>query len=109
MIIDDFDIPRVSIFKPEAQPPLVVDPDGPLTLTVSLQFLQPITRRCPHIVQKNALIELVELTQSHFSNRRKPPVYACLPKFMSILIANTTYHVIRIASRNLTTTSPDGR
>jgi hypothetical protein len=45
MIVDDFDVQRARLaLRPlEADPPLIIDPNAPLPLTVSPQSFQPIT------------------------------------------------------------------
>jgi hypothetical protein len=45
VIVDDFDVQwSWGALRPlEADPPLIIDPDAPLSLTVSPQSFQPIT------------------------------------------------------------------
>jgi len=45
VIVDDFDVQRSwgALRSFEADPPLIIDPDAPLPLAVSLQGFQPIT------------------------------------------------------------------
>ena len=44
MVIDDLNVVRIAITPPKANPPLIVDPDAVLPLSVTGQRLQPIAR-----------------------------------------------------------------
>jgi hypothetical protein len=44
MIVDNLHIIRVAVTPTEAHAPLVIDPNAVLSLTVSIEFLQPIAR-----------------------------------------------------------------
>ena len=61
MVIADLDLVGVPIFEPEADSPLIVDRDGVLTLPVSLQRMQPVTRRYPEVIQTRRQIDVLEL------------------------------------------------
>jgi hypothetical protein len=50
MVVDDFDIVRTALFPLEADPPLIIDPDAPLSDAVVPQLFQPVARRYPQIV-----------------------------------------------------------
>jgi hypothetical protein len=55
MIVDDFHLLR-AILPHEADPKLIVNPDAPLPRTVSLQRLQPVTRRALQLAQALGLV-----------------------------------------------------
>ena len=57
MIIDDFDIYHTGLRPAEADPPLVVYPDGVLPLPIALQGFQPVARRRPQILQIGGQID----------------------------------------------------
>ncbi|MEZ4557488.1 MAG: hypothetical protein R2854_13735 [Caldilineaceae bacterium] len=42
VIVDNFHTERVPVFKPKAEPPLIVDADAPLSSAVVLERFQPI-------------------------------------------------------------------
>jgi hypothetical protein len=42
MVINDFDIECIAVRKPETDSPLLVDPDAPLPLAVTLERFQPV-------------------------------------------------------------------
>ena len=51
MIVGDLDIPGCAISPYKAEPPLIVDANAVLALTIAAQSLQTITGRHPQIVQ----------------------------------------------------------
>jgi hypothetical protein len=42
MVIDDLDVQGVTVTPPETDPPLLVDPDAVLALSIALQSLELI-------------------------------------------------------------------
>jgi hypothetical protein len=46
MVVNDFNIVCVAAFKPKANPPLFVDADAPLPLTVALEGFETVSGRC---------------------------------------------------------------
>ncbi len=42
MIIDNFNVIRVAIFESEANMPLIIDPEAPLTLSVSFEGFKAV-------------------------------------------------------------------
>ena len=95
MIIDDFDIRCFSILPAEANPPLIVNPDRPLPDTIALQFLEPVARWHPQILDCRASINLIQFPHSDRDYRGMAPRLARPPKFYRLAITNTTYHIIR--------------
>jgi len=53
MVVGDLNIVGIAFSPLKADPPLVVDPDTELALTVTAQFLQPVGRRDSQIIQGN--------------------------------------------------------
>lgn len=51
MIICDFNFVCIVLSPLKANAPLIIDPDGVLTFSISLQFLQPIARRRAQVPQ----------------------------------------------------------
>jgi hypothetical protein len=57
VIVDDLDVFGACIGPGETDPPLIVDPDTVLALTVTTQCLQSIAWWCPHVVEGYSSIE----------------------------------------------------
>ena len=47
VVVGDRDVIGITIEKPEAEAPLIVDADGELTLTVAFERVQPVSGRNP--------------------------------------------------------------
>ena len=62
MIVDDFDIVGVSFGKPEAESPLIVDPDTVPTAALASQCFEPIPRWHPKESERRGSIQLREFT-----------------------------------------------
>jgi hypothetical protein len=69
VVIGDLDIKNITVLKAEADSSLVVDPDAPLTGTVSAQRLQAIGGWQPQVRQAGCRIEL------HQAHRRPIPYF----------------------------------
>jgi hypothetical protein len=65
MVIADFNGFGVLAGPGEANPELIIDTDGMLTETVSLECLKPIAGRNGKVFDRNGFIELDELPQGH--------------------------------------------
>jgi hypothetical protein len=51
MVVRHFDLVGVATIPPEADSPLIVDPDAVLTLSTACQFLQTIPGRARQILE----------------------------------------------------------
>src|ERR1700730_9858685 len=60
VIVHDFNIPRIVIGPPEANPPLVNDPDAHLANTIALKGLQSISGWISQILQCRRGIQLAQ-------------------------------------------------
>ena len=49
MIVRDFDIERIAIGEPEADAPLIIDPNAVLSSTIAFELLQPVAGWRPKI------------------------------------------------------------
>ena len=58
MIINNFNIIRVTVQPSEAYPPLVIDADAPLSFSVSRQFFQSVGRRYPQEIDDSGTVNL---------------------------------------------------
>jgi len=64
VIVHDLDPRGISPAPPEADPPLVVDPDAVLTCAITSQALETIPRWYPQIVDVHSRVQHSELPQS---------------------------------------------
>ncbi len=72
MIISNIDVFGTSVGPAEHDSPLIVDPDAVKTFVVSLQSLQPVSRRGRKIAQPFGIIQHVELPRSDFRDTSPP-------------------------------------
>ena len=63
MIVRDLDVVRVGSAPPEADAPLVVDPDAVLASPLPPQSLEPVPWRYAQVGEGNRSIDLSELAQ----------------------------------------------
>ncbi len=64
MIVGDFYIEGIAVFPAEAYPPLIVDPDAVLTLSITGQLFEAIPRRDSQIGQSIGGVKHEKLLQS---------------------------------------------
>ena len=62
MVIDDFDFMGVSFMPAEADAPLVVDADAPLSGAVAGELFKTIAGRDPQKIKPGSRMELLQLT-----------------------------------------------
>ena len=70
MVVRNLNIVGVASYPPEADPPLIVDPDAVLPGSLSAQLLQAIPGRHAEVVQADRRVELPQLAQRHALNVR---------------------------------------
>lgn len=61
MVVDDLHVEGVKVAPGEADAPLIVDADAPLTLAVAAQGFQPIARGRPQIVEPRGRVDREQL------------------------------------------------
>ncbi len=61
MVIGDLDVKGAAVFPTEAYPPVIVDPDAPLTCTITGKLFQPIARRDAKEIESCSTIQLLQL------------------------------------------------
>jgi hypothetical protein len=71
VVIDYFNVERVALLEAEADSPLIVDPDAPLTFSVMLQSFQPVRGREAQIIQRCRRIELRQPHRRSLSDLRR--------------------------------------
>lgn len=60
MIVDDLDVEGMTVTPPETDPPLLVDPDAVLTLTIAFQGLELIRARNRKVFQVSRRVQLLQ-------------------------------------------------
>lgn len=65
MIIDDLDIEGVARFEPEADAPLVVDTNAPLSLSLALERFEPVARRHSQVFDSSRGVQHREFPHRH--------------------------------------------
>ena len=63
MIIDNFNIVRVTPVPFETNPPLIIDPNTVLILAISMKPFKPIRRRYQQIVKRDCAIQHSQFTE----------------------------------------------
>jgi hypothetical protein len=65
MIVDDLDVVGVTVFPPETDPPLFIDPDVVLSLSVPGKLFESVSWGNAHIIQRLGGVQQQELPQCH--------------------------------------------
>ena len=74
MIINDFHVFGVSVFEAKTETPLFVDPEAPLTFSVSLEGFQAIRNRDSQVIEFGCRIDLSQSLSGPFLNLRRKPL-----------------------------------
>jgi hypothetical protein len=82
VVIDDRDIGWSPLRPGEADPPLVINPNTPLALSISRQGLEPIAWRRSEIVESRSPVQKTQLPKGDVLNiTRKPSDPEAGPNF----------------------------
>ena len=73
VVIHNFDIIGVAVFKPETDTPLFIDTDAPLPNPVTVQLFELIGRRHSQIENVNRSIKLIQAHRCTFQDFLLPP------------------------------------
>jgi hypothetical protein len=96
MIVGDFDVPRCAIVPHKAEPPLIVDADTVLTLTISAQDFQAVARRHAQIVELTRGIQQQKLRAKAALNLRRKPAHRMACKDRSRALVREAFdHAIK--------------
>jgi hypothetical protein len=68
MIVYDLDIVGISVAPTKADPPLVIDPNAVLSLSITGQPLQPIAGRSAQVIKAAGIVNLHQLTVCCFDD-----------------------------------------
>ena len=107
MIVDYLHIPGITVSPSKTDPPLFVDPDAVLTLSITLQCLQTVARRRAQVVQRSRPMEIQELSTRDALDLmpardrifRKKPFGIAVPKALDHV--NRIYSVPHIPSNRM--------
>jgi hypothetical protein len=94
MVVDDFNVVRVSRAKFKTQPELVVDADAVLALAITSQCLQLISWRRGQIAELARIFQLKELTLGDLSQvrRRDLPAFSGKIKLLGLAVREALDH-----------------
>jgi len=93
MIVGDLDIPGRAIAPYKAEPPLIVDANAVLALTIAAQSLQTVTGRHPQIVQLPGGINGQKLRAGAPLNLYRKPFGGSTIRRSSSLTADCAFHL----------------
>lgn len=111
MIVDNFDIEGFAIPPHKAYPPLIVDADTVLALTVTRQRLQSVAWRLAQIVELLCCVDHQQLRPSPLLNRRRQTAHGvacedCGGAFIAEALDHTEAY--RTTLRNVNRDVPQG-
>ncbi len=96
MVVEDFNIKGITIFKPEADPPLFINCYSMLPLPISSERMQLIPRWHLKIIKTGSQVDVLQLSRSPCVKvRRKLPG---LPRFiqgLGVLISESLNHLAK--------------
>jgi len=99
VIIDDLDVKGVTVTPPETDPPLLVDPNAVLALSIALQSLELIRAWNRKVLQISCRVQLLQLHQRPLLNvARKSLGVLPTPDPLGFLAAKGLDH-LRIVTR----------
>jgi hypothetical protein len=100
MIVRDFYLASFSVVPSKTYPPLVVDPDAPLTSTIAFERFQPISRWIAQVIERKRRIELAQFPQGVILNiARKLSTPLPLPNPLGLLTGKGTDHGLPVLVR----------
>jgi transposase len=97
MIVDDLDVFRHAFAPYEADPPLIVDPDTMLTLPVTPQRLEMVSRNCRHVLQPLGVVQHPKLPARHRSNVAESAALLAMKKLLGLLASEGSYQTSSIS------------
>lgn len=108
VVVHDLDIIGVPVFPPEADAPLVVNLNAPMTFSVSDQFLKHIRRWDTQKLKGRGPVDLGKLSKGGALNRlRKPPRESPSENFLRFCVLERLYHGGLIVAHNVSNVNGD--
>jgi len=93
VVIHDFDIVSVTRPPAEADAPLIVDPNAPLSCAITSKSLEAVSRWNPEIVKDDRGVELAQLAQCHALDVcSEPPNRSAVEELLGILASEAPDH-----------------
>lgn len=92
MVIDDFDIGRIAVLPAETDSPLIIDSNTVLTVPISSEFFQSISRWDPQISKCIRRIQDQKLSQSQTLNSAESLGVSALKNLLSLAAAKPSDH-----------------
>lgn len=68
MVIADFNVKRITIFKAKTYPPLIVDRNRMLAFPITFQCMQSISRRRSQVLKFRSEVHILELSSRSLRN-----------------------------------------
>ena len=62
MIVTDLDSGRCAVVPDKTYPPLIIDPDTPLPLTITRQFFKTVLRGHEEVINRAGIVEHPQFT-----------------------------------------------
>jgi hypothetical protein len=86
VVVDDFDLPGISIPPFKTNPPLIVDPDTPLPPSIATEFFEAVSGRLGELFDPVNAFNLPELAKGDPFNRGKPAAVEALGDTLGFLV-----------------------
>jgi hypothetical protein len=96
VIIDDFHVAGISTLPAEADPPLVVDPNAVLALSVTAELFKVIRWWNTKVIKRLRSVQDEKFTQRHPLKTPKLPGMPPLEDFLGLLAAESLNHELII-------------
>ena len=93
VVVSDFRIEDIADFPTETYPPLIVDPDTPLTSPVAVELFQPVAGRNPDEVKCGSGVQLLEFALGNALDiLRQPCGKPAMKKFFGLFAGKGSDH-----------------
>ena len=100
MVIDDLDVVSIGILPTETDTPLIVDTDTVLPRAITFEFLEPVPRRHPKVVERLGGVHGDKLPQHHAPELRwVSPHRLAAEQAARIPVTEALDHILNIARR----------
>ena len=96
MVVDDLDIVGAVDRPAEADAPLIIDPDAPLPLSVSLEFLQSIAGEPAQVGEVSRSLQGSEAPRGRLFDVSKPSRAMALKQGLGVFAAEASNRGVRL-------------
>jgi hypothetical protein len=94
VVIHNFHLKSVGAFPDEADSPLIVNPDAPLSCSVAAEPFQAVSRRSLQVLQTFGGIEHFQFSARDPLNRAKSPHRAVIEKVFGVPATEASDHAL---------------